>query len=104
VLMLFHRHDDVMPPCLRMKNSVPVHPAVANVLGRVEDDPLVAAVDEIEVAEIRKKIRLHNAENHGERSVLSVFSLDGLLAKRSNISAAPSAIGKITDCWQEHSN
>lgn len=33
--------------------------------------------------------------------VFPYFSLDGLLAKRSNISAAPPAIGKITDCWQE---
>jgi hypothetical protein len=34
-------------------------------------------------------------------AVFPYFSLDGPLAKRSNISAAPSAIGKITDCWQE---
>src|SRR4029450_9344107 len=54
--MAHERRDDVLPPAHWVEDPIPVHPAVARVLGGIEDDPLVDAADEVEVPEVREQV------------------------------------------------
>jgi hypothetical protein len=51
-----------------MQDAVAIDPMVAHVLGRIEHDPLIHLVDQVEVAQVREKVRLHDAKLHGAAS------------------------------------
>src|SRR5262245_28610651 len=63
-MMLDEWHDDVLPPVGRMEDAIAVDPAMANILGGIEDDPPIHAVDEVEVPEVWEKVRLHDGQLH----------------------------------------
>jgi hypothetical protein len=47
-----------------MQNPIAINPTMPDILNVVKDNPFIGVIDQIKIAQIRKKIGLHNAELH----------------------------------------
>lgn len=62
--MFLQRDNDILVAYVWMQYSVAIYPSMSDVLSRIEDDPSVYAVYQIEIPEIWKEVWLHNAQFH----------------------------------------
>ena len=78
--MFSERHDDVLPALFRVQDPIAVDPPMANVLRRVEDNPLVYTVDEIKITQVGKEIGLHDSQFHTKNLANLVPSISRVIS------------------------